>query len=125
MVATTDNVVGVAMWAAFWCFTCRASLPAISQWAQRAPWWPAGKVFVKRTLWHAGFPRSPTAALPNATTDAIAADMFAWISVSSAVAALAGGLLLGLQWLGTSASPSGHAAFVMAMMLAMMMLAMS
>ena len=104
--------------AAMWSFVARKLLPTVSRRVMQSIWWQSGKSTQKRRLWDAGFPRTEASAgFPQGTTDAMAADMFGWYSLTGAVNLLGATLTLpAVLWGWFTAGGLGQGMFLLAVL---------
>ena len=105
--------------AAMWSLVARKLLPKVSRRVMQSVWWESGKSSQKRKLWDAGFPRAGASnGFPLGTTDAMAADMFGWFSLTGVVNLLGGTLTLPVVLLGWgTVGDLGQGAFLLAVFL--------
>ena len=105
--------------AAMWSFVARKLLPTVSRRVMQSIWWQSGKSTQKRRLWDAGFPRTEASAgFPQGTTDAMAADMFGWYSLTGAVNLLGATLTLpAVLWGWFTAGGLGQGMFLLAVLI--------
>ena len=105
--------------AAMWSLVAKRLLPMVSSRVMQSMWWESGKSAQKRRLWDAGFPRTEgSAGFPLGTTDAMAADMFGWYSLTGGVNLLGAALTLpAVLWGWYSAGALGHGMFLLAVLL--------
>jgi len=55
------------------------ALPPLQRWVGRQAWWPRAIKPQKALLWNLGYPKAPTAAFPEGTSDALALEGYCYV----------------------------------------------